>query len=273
MRSVWQFIPSLGQIYLVTAGEWPGWLDPGSPRIKHVRHEEIFPNTACLPTFNSCAIEACLHAINGLSEEFLYFNDDILILNPLDPFFFVDSAGRQRLRFAPWQIPTNPNDSSPVGAAGAYCRGLLDQHFGPRRSRPDTLHEAFLFRRSLLAEMEAIWPAEFAQTRHNRFRTGRDLQLCRIYAHYLFETGRHVQRHGASSRMLRFNGSAPHTQAFLQGQETSDAPFLCINDEVGEGRPVPPDEEAYSLGLLAEFLERRFPQPAPWESAVNAPFG
>ena len=42
----------------------------------------------CLPTFNSCAIELHMHKIEGLSEHFVYFNDDIIINSHIDPDYF-----------------------------------------------------------------------------------------------------------------------------------------------------------------------------------------
>ena len=38
-----------------------------------------------LPTFNSNAIEASMHKIKGLSEHFVYFNDDMYLLKPTKP--------------------------------------------------------------------------------------------------------------------------------------------------------------------------------------------
>lgn len=34
-----------------------------------------------LPVFNSNALEVNIHRIKGLSEKFVYFNDDIFIIN------------------------------------------------------------------------------------------------------------------------------------------------------------------------------------------------
>ncbi len=49
-----------------------------------IHHDEIFPDPdAQLPTFNSHAIESCLHRIPGLAEKFLYFNDDFFVVRPL----------------------------------------------------------------------------------------------------------------------------------------------------------------------------------------------
>ena len=42
----------------------------------------------CLPTFNSCAIELNMHRIKGLSEHFVYFNDDMLLNGPINPEYY-----------------------------------------------------------------------------------------------------------------------------------------------------------------------------------------
>lgn len=40
--------------------------------------QEIFENKSHLPTFGSPAIEANIHKIPGLSDKFIYMNDDVL---------------------------------------------------------------------------------------------------------------------------------------------------------------------------------------------------
>jgi hypothetical protein len=49
-------------------------------------HADIFAGFADhLPTFNSLAIETMLWRIDGLAEQFMYFNDDVFITAPLHP--------------------------------------------------------------------------------------------------------------------------------------------------------------------------------------------
>ncbi|MGH8881424.1 MAG: stealth family protein, partial [Stackebrandtia sp.] len=79
LRSVWMFAPFVRNIYIVTDDQHPEWLLPGDDRVRVVSHREIFPDPSVLPTFNSHAIEANLHRIPGLSENFLYFNDDVFL--------------------------------------------------------------------------------------------------------------------------------------------------------------------------------------------------
>lgn len=57
IRSVFKFAPWVRNIYIVTNGQIPSWLNTSYPLIKIVTHEEIFDNPQHLPTFNSEAIE------------------------------------------------------------------------------------------------------------------------------------------------------------------------------------------------------------------------
>ncbi len=69
--------PWIRTIYIVTASQVPVWLNTAHPRVRIIDHKELFPDPAAqLPTFNSLAIESVLHRIPGLSEYFLYFNND-----------------------------------------------------------------------------------------------------------------------------------------------------------------------------------------------------
>ena len=66
-----------------TNGQVPVWLKEDC-RISLVRHEDII-SLEYLPTFNSHVIGSCLHRIPGLSEHYIYFNDDVLLLHPIKP--------------------------------------------------------------------------------------------------------------------------------------------------------------------------------------------
>jgi hypothetical protein len=87
-RSVEKFAPWVRKIHFVTWGHIPKFLDVNSPKLHIVRHDEFIPKEY-LPTFSSHAIEMNIHRIPGLSEHFVYFNDDMFMLRPFkeDDFF------------------------------------------------------------------------------------------------------------------------------------------------------------------------------------------
>lgn len=86
-RAVERYAPWVNKVYLVTNGKFPDWINEDNPKLVLVKHEDYIPKE-CLPTFNSCAIELHFHRIKGLSEHFVYFNDDILPNSPITPDYY-----------------------------------------------------------------------------------------------------------------------------------------------------------------------------------------
>jgi hypothetical protein len=63
-------------------------------RVKIIDHAIIFAGLeACLPTFNSMAISSLLWKIPNISEHFIYFNDDFVLLRPVYPNDFFSEQG------------------------------------------------------------------------------------------------------------------------------------------------------------------------------------
>lgn len=83
-RGVEKYAPWVKTIHFVTCGHLPEWLDTNNPKLHIVRHEDYIPEEY-LPTFNSNVPEIYLHKIEGLSEHFVYFNDDMFLLDRVKP--------------------------------------------------------------------------------------------------------------------------------------------------------------------------------------------
>ncbi len=109
-RGVEKYAPWVNKVYFVTCGQKPEWLNTEHPKLVCVNHMDFIPKKY-LPTFSSQAIEVNLHRIDGLSEHFVYFNDDMFLTAPTtEKDFFVnglpcDSAVINYL--APRQEPLN----------------------------------------------------------------------------------------------------------------------------------------------------------------------
>ena len=83
-RGIEKFAPWVNKIYFVTYGHLPKWLNTDNPKLVIVKHENFIPH-AYLPTFNSNVIEYFFYQINGLSERFVYFNDDTFLIDYVSP--------------------------------------------------------------------------------------------------------------------------------------------------------------------------------------------
>jgi hypothetical protein len=93
LRGIEVNMPFIKNVYLVVShlSQVPQWADLTTLQV--VLHKDIIP-AEHLPTFNSNPIEMHLHKIEGLDEEYLYFNDDLFPVLPCSPEdFFRDGKG------------------------------------------------------------------------------------------------------------------------------------------------------------------------------------
>jgi len=120
LRSVEKHAPWVRHIFIVTDGQIPSWLNLDDERVTVVPHADIFVNKSHLPTFSSPAIESHLHRIPGLSDWFIYMNDDVLFGRDVWPDDFVTASGAQKV-YLTWPVP-NCNDGCPASwISDGYC--------------------------------------------------------------------------------------------------------------------------------------------------------
>ncbi len=86
-RAVERYAPWVHKVYLVTNGKFPDWINKDCLKLVLVKHADFIP-AEYLPTFNCRTIELHLHKIKGLSEHFVYFNDDMLLNAPVKPNYY-----------------------------------------------------------------------------------------------------------------------------------------------------------------------------------------
>lgn len=83
-RGIEKFAPWVERVHLVTCGHYPDWLNLNCPKLNFVKHSDFIPSV-WLPTFNVNTIELNLHRIEGLAEDFVYFNDDLFLIDKVAP--------------------------------------------------------------------------------------------------------------------------------------------------------------------------------------------
>ena len=79
-RGIEKFMPWVNNVFFITWGHLPKWLNVDNPKLKIINHKDYIPSEY-LPTFNSHTIELNIHRIKGLSEKFIYFNDDTFVID------------------------------------------------------------------------------------------------------------------------------------------------------------------------------------------------
>lgn len=98
--------PWVRKVFLVVDQQAPSWMTNEKKEELNViiiDHRDIFKGYEnALPVFNSMTIEMMLSRIPGLSERFLYLNDDFFIMNPVSTEDFFQGSAlivRGRVRF------------------------------------------------------------------------------------------------------------------------------------------------------------------------------
>lgn len=127
-RGVEKFAPWVRRIHFVTWGHLPPWLNTENPKLHIVNHKDYIPQ-AYLPTFNSHTIELNLHRIEGLAEQFVYFNDDMFITAPTVPEDFFKN-GCPRDTYAQDCIYFGKNSAGPFNGNNME---LINSHFDKKQ--------------------------------------------------------------------------------------------------------------------------------------------
>lgn len=270
LRSVERHAPWLGRVFILTCRpQVPAWLDTAHPDVTVVHHDEIMDRRH-LPTFNSFAIISHLHLIDGLSDRFLYMEDDMLFLRDTRREQFVDPGGRlmvyEHRSRTPVLADLDAATSSPWNLALAECNRLLDERYGtvPRRH---VNHVPLLIDRNAWGEMLSLWEDHTEATRSSKFRAAGNIAPEYLYPHWRAAEDRAVILKGAETR--RFAGYVPLENlwaltAFNLMRIRLFKPYCCTFNDNFEQRPNPRVEH-----LVRQKLERLFPVPGRFEKPAG----
>lgn len=249
-RGVEQFAPWVNRIHFITWGHLPEWLNTEHPKLHIVNHKDYIP-PQYLPTFSSHTIELNMHRIPGLSEQFVYFNDDIFILRPLEPTdFFVEglpcdicvaNAITPRLgEFSPILLQTMSYINKHFNKR-ADIRKNFWKWFSPKYGAlllrtlcllPWTYHTGFynhhLAVPYLKKTLDTVWneePEILNRTCMNRFRNDQDVNQ------YIFRYWRLASGEFVPHKVLgRYENMGDENEKIFQMIKSSSSKMMCIND-------------------------------------------
>lgn len=228
--SVHKYAPWVNRIFVVSNCDLPAYIAE-LDKVEFVHHKLIFENPNDLPTFNSHAIESNLHRINGLSENFIYFNDDFFLVKYTDQRLFFPSAGRINIFPSRHKIPYHQKgDLKAVDSAAIYTGNLLRKSlsFSPEYK----LHHApYPILRSIMCEIQDLYPIEARKTSGHKFRHPNDVPFATTFHAYYCKAKGIGECVDVRSRYVDIN----HPLFFLLTNRFSPLrkgkyQFLCLND-------------------------------------------
>lgn len=287
-RAVEKFAPWVRKVHFVTWGHMPKWLDTDNPKLNVVKHEDFIPNEF-LPTFNSNVIEPHLHRINGLSEHFVYFNDDVFPIGPLkETDFFKDGKPCDILAFQPVVAnPANPvmshlfmNNALVIAKyfdkrenvkkqPGKYFKigypplyffyNILEMAF-PKFTGFYTVHGPAPFCKKTFEELWEKEESELKETSTHRFRSKDDLMI------YLFRDWQKLTGNFRAQNLLKdfaYFDLSDDNQKLYRTIRKQRKKLICINDANDKI-----DFERIKRELLEAF-EEILPERSSFEKTVS----
>lgn len=260
LRSIEKYAPWIRKIFIVTDSQVPKWLDTSNPKIKIVDHKEIMPADA-LPCFNSTIIEHHLHKIPGLSEKFLYANDDMLLNRPVVPSDFFASDGLPIIRMN-WHLFRKQNicfkskilnKKLPNYKDTLHKTALLVEKRYGKYISSRTHHNIDAQLISIYERVNQVFKNEIKASLKNHFRSSSDIQR-NIYAYVaLMEKRGHLRYVGQRTSFRFFIDNSKKYKKFKKYNPT----FFCMNDS-----EFAMDSDRQRA---ADFLEKRFPEKSEFE--------
>lgn len=261
LRSLSKYAPWVNRIFIVSNCSKPDWLG-SNDRIRWIDHQEIFPDQDVLPTFNSHAIECCLHRIPDLQENFIYLNDDFFLSHPCLQSDFFDNRERSIAYFEPYGMISHfINDQDPdYLIAAKNSQRLLSDLFPEYEARQLHRHVPYALKKSVLSEIENKLHDAFTITRQAKTRSSTDINLTSFfYHHYASAQGTAVCGE-LSSHIVR-----PTNIVKILNQDTYKYKILCFND--GNGSAL----DAQYKELSTKYFKFRYHQKALWETgSINS---
>ena len=249
LRSVELYAPWVRNIYILTMRpQVPDWLNTAHPRIHVVHHDEII-DEQYLPTFNSHCIESFLSRIPGVSDYFLYLNDDHLFGRTTDQATFLDKANKIQL------YSTVMGEPIPF-IYDNKINGLVSP----------LQHIPFLVYKPYWEDMLHIWANKIHKTRISKFRNPWCLDMGCLYRYYLVTRQRKQIQVIPAFRYLKYHVFLKVTnhlkkqEAGINKIRTMRPKFYCLNDDQGN---VPSQEV---VALVQNFLNETYPHPSPYEA-------
>ena len=251
-RGVEKFAPWVNRVHFIIWGHLPPWLNADHPKLHIVNHRDYIPEK-WLPTFSSRCIELNVHRIEGLSERFVYFNDDMYLTAPVKPTDFFrkglpcDSAIISPIHLKQNGVRAEINAMYMVNEFFRKRDVLLKdplKWFSPRYGAalvrtltqlPFGLFTGFYIHHLpvsyLKSTFEEVWgriPETLVRTCSHRFRDDGDVNQW-IMQFWQYCTGRFMPRNPKIGTMYE---GAVHADAAVRDIADARVKMLCWNDAV-----------------------------------------
>lgn len=233
LKSVEKYIPWVRKIFVVTNNllDLPDYLLLNE-KVVVLEHRQII-DAEYLPTFNSHVIEAHLHKIEDLSENFIYFNDDVFVARALAKEHFFQSNNLASLFVSKKNLDEKYDSGihTPTLLASLHSRNLLKQSFSCHIDRT-LVHTYVPLKKSMYELAWALYSFEIKSFLNNKFRGNHDLNMATFLVPWLM----YIQSLSSINNEIcyYFNIRSPHAKQqylkLLEKDMEAKPHSICAND-------------------------------------------
>lgn len=207
VASIFRFAPFVRKIFIITDNQNPNldiFIQKNFPEstieIEIVDHSILFSGyEQVLPVFNSRAIETCTFRIPGLSENYVYFNDDFFLVRPVMPEDWyrndhIVAYGHWRsilLDKLLWLIKPLKNGHKPVGFKDSMLLSALK--LKRRWTYFHLEHMPHPLKKSMLEVFFTKNPAFLVSNISHKFRSAKQFNTQALYYMLMFDVNKAIQ--------------------------------------------------------------------------------
>ncbi|KAL0237098.1 hypothetical protein PCE1_000495 [Barthelona sp. PCE] len=275
LRSLHKYVPFVNNIYIVTNGQVPFWLNTSAPNIKVVPHKDIFTDPTVLPVFNSQAIEGNIHNIANLTDYYILLNDDMFFRGkngtPLGYHDFFTPEGKMKVYFEVYPIP----NWLYYRTHEKFLKYTIDVVNGvvpnPRREVPYTLHTPRIYNKHWTNFFLSLSPEEHAKVSARRFRKKDNIDVI-LYLSLIMDRFSEAYIPISETNYMDYdevalrNSVDYETDLFKMRKTVDEWPTngFTIQDYVDYDKPL--DTIIRGRKVMRMFMKLEFSEPSPWEN-------
>ena len=288
-RAVDTYAPWVHKVFLITNGKFPDWINRNCPKLELVEHADYIPQEY-LPTFNSGVIETFINRIKGLSEHFVYFNDDLFLNKPVKPeYYFKNGLPCDNNQETCFNVPIyTKEDRFGITIVQLTDIGLLNRHFnrwktvlqspkrwfGPHLGIKGLLMSCILAKQRLFigfsnyhtehaflkSTIDDVWEKEgdFLSETSTRFRTDVSVNQY-LFRYWQFASNKFYPMRRSRAFFFLFNkGILKDLEKTMMKEECTS---ICLNDSVFCNE----EDYEYLKEALPSLFEKKFPNKSSFE--------
>lgn len=275
LRSLVAYAPWFNHIYIVVRdGQKPNWLNDEHPKISIINHSQIIPQKY-LPTISSITIEAFLHFIPKLNEHYVYFNDDMMLLNktwpgdffnlygkPIESKCHLVKKGKANIIVSPEFIQSDYEDKKYHFEEMIYYNNVLLDYYFKLERRYQSQHLPNPYRKSYMVSLDKfLHHFDLEKTTPTRKNTS-------IARNSIFKKYWNIYKHHCAQKIFEMDYiEINHLRSVcvkIDEIRHSKKKFFCVQNSIAYG-DINENIGIQDFAYLQKALQEKFPNPSPFE--------